>query len=113
MKDAIDPDETVVVALGSNLAFQGASPEKILEAELTKFMAWKESLQVIPTIKSLNERMDEIKQKEVEKILAKYPHLDRTALESLAHRFTVSALKINQCLPESQLQREFAMVTFP
>lgn len=37
MKDATDPDEAVVVALGSNLAFADASPVEILEAALTCF----------------------------------------------------------------------------
>lgn len=37
MKDAFDPDEAMVVALGSNLAFAGAQPREILEAALTCF----------------------------------------------------------------------------
>jgi 2-amino-4-hydroxy-6-hydroxymethyldihydropteridine diphosphokinase len=37
MKDANDPVDPVVVALGSNLAFEGAPPEQILEAALGCF----------------------------------------------------------------------------
>src|SRR4051812_5221978 len=37
MKDANLLDEAVVVALGSNLAFEGAAPEQILEAALACF----------------------------------------------------------------------------
>jgi 2-amino-4-hydroxy-6-hydroxymethyldihydropteridine diphosphokinase len=37
MNSPIDPDAAVVVALGSNLAFEGAPPEKILEAALACF----------------------------------------------------------------------------
>lgn len=37
MKNATDLDAAVVVALGSNLAFEGASPEQVLEAALACF----------------------------------------------------------------------------
>jgi len=37
MKDVFDPDQAVVVALGSNLAFAGMPPEQILEAALACF----------------------------------------------------------------------------
>lgn len=37
MKDALDLDRAVVVALGSNLAFEGAPPERILEAAMACF----------------------------------------------------------------------------
>src|SRR4051794_20395176 len=45
MKDATDLDEAVVVALGSNLAFEGAPPEQILQAALDCFA--EEGLEVV------------------------------------------------------------------
>jgi len=63
----------------------------IVDEELVKFEAWKDSLQVIPTIRALNDRVEAIKKKEVERILGKYPNLseqERAALENLAHGLT-------------------------
>jgi len=64
---------------------------RIVDEELARFEQWKDSLSVIPTIRALNDRMDEIKKNEVERILSKYPHLseqERAALENLAHALT-------------------------
>lgn len=63
----------------------------IVDEELAKFEAWKDALSVVPTIRELNERMEEIKKTEIERILSKYPNLglsDRAALENLAHGLT-------------------------
>lgn len=65
-----------------------ARAHRILEEELARFQAWRESLQVVPTIKALTQKMEEMKAAELQKVLAKFPSLsqrERNTLEILAH----------------------------
>jgi glutamyl-tRNA reductase len=50
--------------------------EKIIEEELADFLAWWESLDVVPVISALRERAEEIRLRELERTLRRLPDLD-------------------------------------
>lgn len=83
-------DDLKQIVQKANMALQKemAKAEKILEEELQKFNAWKDSLQVVPTLRALTNKMEEVKSKEIERILSKFPGFNerqRDILENLAH----------------------------
>lgn len=62
--------------------------EKIVEEEVSEFLSWLASLDVVPTIKELNRIAQEIKEKELEKALRRLNGLDEDQVEvvkALAH----------------------------
>lgn len=61
--------------------------ERMVLEEVTTTLDWMKSLEVTPTIVALRNRVDEMKQAEVDKVLARLPHLssqDRELVEGLA-----------------------------
>lgn len=69
----------------------------ILEEELAKFQAWRESLEIVPTIKALTEKIEKLKSEELEKILSKNRNVtpeERSLLENLAHNLVNKMLHI-------------------
>lgn len=50
--------------------------ELIIEAEVDSFMRWLRSLEAVPTIVALRERLEAIRQREVDRFLASHPQLD-------------------------------------
>lgn len=62
--------------------------EEIVVEEVEEFLAWLSTLDVVPTIKALNQMAAEIKEEELEKALRKLKDLDEKELEAvkaLAH----------------------------
>lgn len=62
--------------------------EKIVEEEVSEFLAWLASLDVVPTIKELNRIANEIKERELEKALRRLNGLNENQVEvirALAH----------------------------
>lgn len=60
--------------------------EEIVATEMEKFCRWYQSLEVVPTIVSLRERLEKIRKRELEKTLSSIPQLsekERMALEAL------------------------------
>ncbi|RLB07493.1 MAG: glutamyl-tRNA reductase [Deltaproteobacteria bacterium] len=60
--------------------------EEIVATEVTKFCRWYQSLDVVPTIVSLREKLEEIRKKELERTLSSLPRLsekERKALDAL------------------------------
>jgi glutamyl-tRNA reductase len=58
--------------------------ETIVASEVEKFCRWYESLEVVPTIVSLQDKMEKMREKELAKTLAALPHLsakERRAME--------------------------------
>jgi glutamyl-tRNA reductase len=61
--------------------------EKMVWEEVTTMVDWMKSLEVTPTIVALRNRVDDMKRAEVDKVLARLPHLspqDRELVEGLA-----------------------------
>jgi len=84
----MDDLHKIVERANEKLEKELGKANQILDEELDKFLAWKESLQVIPTLRALTEKAERIKSKELERILAKLPDLngkERAAFEHLAH----------------------------
>jgi glutamyl-tRNA reductase len=50
--------------------------ERIIEEELSGFLTWWDSLDVVPVITALRERAEEIRQRELERTLRRLPGLD-------------------------------------
>jgi glutamyl-tRNA reductase len=66
---------------------EAAAAERIVESELDAFDHWWSSLQVVPTIRALRDRADEIRQVELQKALGRLGGLSdhqRSAVEALA-----------------------------
>ncbi|MFZ3012476.1 MAG: glutamyl-tRNA reductase [Nitrospira sp.] len=61
--------------------------ERMVLEEVTTMLDWMKSLEVTPTIVALRSHVDDLKRTEVDKVLARLPHLssqDRDAVEGLA-----------------------------
>lgn len=61
--------------------------ERMVLEEVTTMLDWMKSLEVTPTIVALRSRVDDMKRAEVDKVLARLPHLssqDRELVEGLA-----------------------------
>jgi len=61
--------------------------ERMVLEEVTTVLDWMKSLEVTPTIVALRNRVDDMKRAEVDKVLARLPHLssqDRELVEGLA-----------------------------
>ncbi len=64
--------------VNTNIKERGKEAEKaesIIMSEVGTFRKWLNSLQVVPTIVSLRRKMDQIRESETEKVLAKLPNL--------------------------------------
>lgn len=78
--------------VGENLDRRRAelpAAERILEEESDRYMEWLRSLDVVPVIRALRERGEDVRRGEVERILQKLDGLDggeRAALEQFSHR---------------------------
>lgn len=84
----IDDLQQIVENAAGPLQRELVKAHQILEEELKQFQSWLFSLQVTPTIRALTDKFEEMKIKEVQKILSKFPHLserERAAFHSLAH----------------------------
>lgn len=84
----IDDLEKIVRKYHQSVQQEMTKANDILEEELHKFKVWQNGLDIVPTIKALTGKMEEMKKRELQKILSKFPHLgqnERAALELLAH----------------------------
>lgn len=60
--------------------------EKIVEEEVERFVSWYQSLEVTPTIVALRKKFEEIREKELKKMLSLHPELtekERKSLEAM------------------------------
>lgn len=79
--------------------------ERIIEREIEQFERWLESLSVVPTIISLREKFEEIREKEMEKTISSLnggPKIDKKVLDTLTSSI------INKILhsPVTQLKKQ-------
>jgi glutamyl-tRNA reductase len=64
-----------------------AAAEALVETEVSKFMEWWASQEVVPTIRALRERAEAIRQAEIERALARLPNLserDQAAIQAMS-----------------------------
>jgi len=69
--------------------------ERIVEVELTSYLTWVQSRQVVPLISSLRQQAEEIAQAELARALRRAPELDdreRAIMAQLAHRIVNKVL---------------------
>ena len=66
---------------------ESVKAERMVVEEVTTLLDWMKSLEVTPTIIALRNRVDDMKRAEVDKVLARLPHLspqERELVEGLA-----------------------------
>ncbi len=85
----IDDLQTVVSANMKEREKQAESAMEIIHNEVAKFASWKDSLSAIPTIVSLRDRVEDIRESETAKFLEKMPHLSSEDTDAI-HRLTES-----------------------
>jgi glutamyl-tRNA reductase len=82
----VDDLQAVVNSNVKDRAKEAEKAEAIVHTEVGTFQKWVNSLQVVPTIKSLRKKVEQIKDGETEKFLAKLPDLsdkDRRQVKAL------------------------------
>ena len=72
----IDDIETVTAHGMNGRQSEVEAVETIVDEELSAFVDWWRSLDVVPVIAALRERAEEIRQRELERTLARLPDLD-------------------------------------
>jgi glutamyl-tRNA reductase len=66
---------------------EALAAEEIIDQELLQFKGWMGSLEVVPTIVALRQKMERLRQREVEKTLSQIKNLDdqgRRAVEAMS-----------------------------
>lgn len=66
-----------------NREMEAKKAESIVQQEVSKFVGWYQSLGFTPTIMALGKKLEEIRQKELEKTLARLPDLSEREKNSL------------------------------
>lgn len=102
-----DVDDLVAVA-EQNRAQRAEEAERaalIVEAEVDAFMRWLRTLEAVPTIVALRERLEAIREQELQRFLACHPGLDPQLTEDVA-AFSRSLLGKMLHAPLTQLKRE-------
>jgi len=82
----IDDLQEVVDANKDRRAREAMRAEEIVEEEVLKFYQWYKSLDLVPTIVSLREKLEEIRRKELAKALSSFSRItekERRSLEAL------------------------------
>jgi glutamyl-tRNA reductase len=83
----IDDLQEVAAANMKNRQHEARKAEAIVATEVEQFCRWYQSLELVPTIVSLQEKMEEMRKKELEKTLSALPKCsdkDRRAMEALS-----------------------------
>ena len=66
--------------------------EKIIEQEMNEFQKWYNSLQIVPTIKSLRSYFEEVRLDEMKKIKNKLPNAEYDKVEDMTRRMLIRLL---------------------
>jgi len=83
----IDNLKEVVTANQKEREKEAEKADGIIDAEVEQFIRWMENLSVLPTIRSLRNKAENIRKTELEKTLSKIKHLsdkDKTAIDYLS-----------------------------
>ena len=100
----IDDLEGVVQANLRERQKEAERAEALVEKEVTQFIAWLQSLEVVPTIVSFRRKLEAIREAELQKAMNRLPHLSPEEREAIA-ALTVSL--VNKILhePMTELKR--------
>lgn len=102
----IDDLEQVVEANLRERRREAWKVERIIEEEVARFAHWWNTQEVVPIIRSLREKMEGIRRREVERALAKLPHLnerERNIIEGM------TSLIVNKILNDPTVKiKEYA-----
>ncbi len=102
----IDDLEAVVLANLEERAREAQKAERIILDEVTKFRHWMRTLNVVPLIKSLREKAEEIRQAELQRLFNRLPRLTEREREIIAG---TTALIVNKILNDPTVRvKEFA-----
>jgi glutamyl-tRNA reductase len=82
----IDDLEGVVAATLDGRRSEAGRAEAIVAAEAQKFSEWRASLDVVPAIASLRARVEEIRDRELDRVRGRLSDAERTAVESVTAR---------------------------
>ncbi|MCK4777071.1 MAG: glutamyl-tRNA reductase [Actinomycetia bacterium] len=97
----VDDLESVVQANIQERIQEAEKAKVIIEREVEDFSSWISSLEVVPTIKALRQKVENIKEKELEKHLAKLQHLEEKDKEVIK---SIAAGIINKVLHEPTIK---------
>ena len=101
----IDDLESVVEQNLQERRSQVALVEEIIASEVGEFMAWYESLAVVPLIRNLHDHLESIRSEEVGKVLGKLGHLS-PADRALVERMSVQMLNKFLHAPTSRIKQD-------
>ncbi len=102
----IDDLESVVLANLEERAREAQKAERILTEEVERFQQWLRSLEVVPLIRSLREKAEEIKQGELQRLFNRLPDLTEREREVIQ---ATTSLIVNKLLNDpTQRVKEFA-----
>jgi glutamyl-tRNA reductase len=90
----IDDLEAVVQATLAGRRSEASRAEAIVAAEAERFRAWQASLDVVPAIASLRARVEEIRERELERVRGKLSDTERSAVESVTARIVDKLLHV-------------------
>jgi glutamyl-tRNA reductase len=82
----IDDLEAVVAESLAGRRSEAGRAEAIVAAEAGKFHEWRASLEVVPAIASLRARVEEIRDRELERVRGRLSDTERRAVESVTAR---------------------------
>lgn len=83
----IDNLKEVVTANQQERELEAEKADRIIDMEVAQFIHWMENLDVFPTIRSLRDKAEDIRKKELEKTLSRMKHLsdkDKAAIDYLS-----------------------------
>lgn len=102
----IDDLESVVLANLEERAREAQKAERILAEEVARFQQWLRSLEVVPLIRSLREKAEEIKQVELQRLFNRLPDLTEREREIIQ---ATTSLIVNKILNDPTVRvKEFA-----
>ena len=93
----IDDLEAVVQATLAGRRSEASRAEAIVAAEAERFRAWQASLEVVPAIASLRARVEEIRERELDRVRGKLSDTERSAVESVTAASSTSCCTSPPC----------------
>jgi glutamyl-tRNA reductase len=90
----IDDLEAVVQATLAGRRSEASRAEAIVAAEAERFRAWQASLDVVPAIASLRARVEEIRDRELERVRGTLSDTERSTVESVTARIVDKLLHV-------------------
>jgi glutamyl-tRNA reductase len=90
----IDDLRAVVEETLAGRRSEASRAESIVAAEAERFREWRASLEVVPAIASLRARVEEIRERELERVRGRLSDAERSAVESVTARIVDKLLHV-------------------